>query len=185
MLVVITPPKSMRILTFAFISLFCIATPLLADTKESAVKAAFVYNFARFTEWPEESFSQSPNKFKLCLVGDGPNEQFSSTLIGKKIGERSIVIEIRSRLVDLKLCQIIFVSGTDHSLIPRVLAAVEFEPVLTIGAMTGFAEIGGIFNIIKVEGKMRFQANTQAIKRSGLKISARLLNLAQIVGAEK
>ncbi|MEE9396447.1 MAG: YfiR family protein [Methylococcales bacterium] len=174
----------MRIFTFAI--LFCIATPLLArDTNESTVKAAFVYNFARFTEWPEESFNQSSNKFILCLVGNEPNQQFSSSLIGKKIHDHSIVIEVRSRLIDLDLCQIIFISGTDYSLIPRVLAAIEFKPVLTIGDMTGFAEMGGIFNIIKIKGKMRFQANIEAIKRSRLRISSRLLKLAQIVGTDK
>lgn len=175
----------MRLLTLAFTLLLCIAPSLLArDTKESAVKAAFVYNFARFTEWPEESFRQSPNKFKLCLVGDKPNQQFFSNLMDKRIGERPIFIEIRSRLINLNLCQIIFISGSDRSLIPRILAAVEFEPVLTIAEMTGFAEIGGIFNIIKIDGKIRFQANTKAIKRSRLKISSRLLKLAQIVGSD-
>jgi hypothetical protein len=170
---------------FAFAIFFCLTTPLLAgDTSESAVKSAFVYNFARFTKWPEESFSQSPNEFKLCLVGEEPNEQFFSNLTDKRIAGRPIIIEIRSRLIDLNLCQIIFLSGTDHSLIPRVLAAVEFKPVLTIGEMTGFSEIGGIFTIINVDGRMRFQANIKSIKRSGLKISSRLLKLAKIVEAD-
>lgn len=150
--------------------------------EEYTIKSALILNFARFTDWPPEAFADLPDTLHICIVGDDAVVDAFAGIKGKHVGKRRLAVrKVRStrRLQD---CHLLFVSGSNRGRLPQIFAAIKGKPVLTIGEMADFAESGGIINLVKAGGKMRFKVNLKAARRAGLKISSRILKLATIVG---
>jgi hypothetical protein len=145
---------------------------------EYTIKSALILNFARFTDWPPEAFADSPDTLHICIVGDDAVVDAFTGIEGKHVGKRRLAVrKVRStrRLQD---CHLLFVTGSNRGRLPQIFAAVKGKPVLTIGEMADFAESGGIINLVKAGGKMRFKVNLDAARRAGLKISSQVLKLA-------
>jgi hypothetical protein len=157
-----------------------------ADTgEEYAVKAAFVLNFAKFTQWPEDSFA-SPDSFSLCVIGDNSVKRGFQTIDGKKAGNRSLHVNFLAEIDDLDRCNMLFVGGdVDRVSLLRIFASVKGEHVLTIGEMKNFASDGGVINFISKNKKLRFEINRETADQQKIKISSRLLNLAIIVNGNE
>ncbi len=150
--------------------------------EEYSVKAALAFNFARFTDWPSDNIVDSPKTFNICILGDNAVWEAFAGVEGKRVKGRRIVLKrVRSMRKSVD-CELLFISGSPRELLPKIFAAVEGKPVLTIGEMAGFIEAGGIINLIKTEKRIRFEVNLKAAQRAGLKISSRILKLATIVG---
>ena len=150
--------------------------------EEYSVKAALAFNFARFTDWPSDNIVDSPKTFNICILGDNAVLEAFAGVEGKCVKGRRIVLKrVRSMRKSVD-CELFFVSGSPRELLPKIFAAVEGKPVLTIGEMPGFTEAGGIINLVKTENRIRFEVNVKAAQKAGLKISSRILKLATIVG---
>lgn len=154
------------------------------DLPEYAVKAAFVYNFARFTEWPASAFAGSGSPLRLCVLGQDPFDGALDTIAGKKIRNRELVISYPIWAEEAQRCHILFISESVRERLPEIIALVNGFPILTIGDMPEVARSGGIIGLEKVENRIRFQVNLDAMERSGLRLSSRLLDLAIIVRNE-
>jgi len=149
---------------------------------EYIVKSALILNFARFTDWPPEAFADSPDILHICILGDDAVVDEFAGIKGKRVGERHLAVRKVSSTQRLQNCNLLFVCDSNRKRLPQFFEAVKGKSVLTIGEMAGFAESGGIINLVKVEGKIRFEVNLEAARRAGLKISSRILKLATIVG---
>jgi hypothetical protein len=145
---------------------------------EVAIRAAFVLNFARFTVWPTDAFIGDGAKLKLCVDKQAPGADRFSELEGKQAGERILTVQFHSRNTGMEGCHIIHVVDADRNSIQRTLAAVNGKPVLTIGETHGFVEMGGVINLVVMDGKLRFQIGREAAERVGLRLSSQLLKLA-------
>jgi hypothetical protein len=148
---------------------------------EYEVKAAFLYNFARFVEWPE-GLSGSP--FVIGVFGEDPfGSVLDQTVGGKRVGGSELVVRRFRSLESLEPCRILFVGAGEQGRFAQVVAALHGAPVLTIGESEGFLERGGMINL-RLEGqKVRFEINAGEAERAGLKISSQLLKLAiRVVG---
>jgi hypothetical protein len=150
-------------------------------SREYKVKAAFIYNFARFIEWPPEVFADSEAPFVVAVVGkdpfDGALEQVAS---GKKIGARRVEIRHFDSIDDIGPCQILFVPITDDDSEARTIRKIENGHVLSIGEGEAFTANGGTLRFFSEDNKIRFEVNTDAADRASLRISSKLLNLARI-----
>lgn len=149
--------------------------------EEYSVKAALVFNFVRFTDWPLDTFVDSPETFNICVVGDDAILEAFGDVAGKRVKGRSIVVKRVRRMQRSDTCNLLFISGSDRSILPKIFAAVEGKSVLTIGEMSGFTEAGGVINLVKTENRIKFEVNLKAAQQAGLKISSRILKLATIV----
>jgi YfiR/HmsC-like len=154
------------------------AQPTPAD--ENALKAAFVYNFAKFTDWPEELWSKT-TQLRVC-VSPG-NEGFSKAVMAldAKPPVRGKPVEMRplTRPEDAAGCQILVLTGRE-GLAPW-LRGVRNAPVLTVGEAEGFAAGGGVIGLFTEGDKLRFEINQEAAQRAGLKLSSQVLKLARLV----
>jgi hypothetical protein len=141
---------------------------------EYQVKAAFLYNFIRFVEWPPSAQS---GDLIVCMAGRNPlGPYFEGTVKGETTGGRPIVPRVI--LEPDADCKVVFVPrGATTS---AYLRAARGVPVLTIGEADDFLEAGGIINFYGDNGKVRFEISTQAAERSQLRLSSRLLRLARI-----
>jgi hypothetical protein len=151
-----------------------------ASASEYRIKAAFLYNFSRFTNWPNEN-TAAPAGFNLCVIGENPFGDALDSLSGKAVRNRPLVIHALEQAEDQESCHLVFIGGTEQARTAEILASLEDRPVLTASDSDGFTEQGGIIELKLVERKVRFEINVDAAERSGLVISSKLLNLATIV----
>lgn len=148
---------------------------------EYEIKAAFLYNFAKFVEWPAKYFSNASKAFRLCIADANLIDDAFATIRGAAVKGRELEIKEYRGIEDLESCHILFVTRSRDKDLAGIIAAATHNNVLTVGETKGFTQQGGIINFILVEKKVRFEINIDAAKRSGLKISSKLLSLAKIV----
>jgi len=149
---------------------------------EYRVKAAFLYNFAKFVEWPQGSFSSEQAPVQLCLVGRDPfGEVLDLTLEGRTVNGREVVVERNHDLATLGDCHIVFVGRSSGESLARVMQRVGGTGVLTVGESDAFYDLGGIIRFVVDEGKVRFDVNAGEAELASLKVSSQLLKLARMV----
>jgi uncharacterized protein DUF4154 len=148
------------------------------DVTEPSLKAAFVYNFAKFTEWPDDVLPAA-GSFSACVLDEGPvGEALERAVKGRQVSGRHVVVQ-RVRLGSpLRGCHLLFVSGLNEGQIGTVVAAVRGAAVLTISDVDDFSRLGGIAHVFVENGKMRFSLNLDLARRSRLQLSSKLLSLA-------
>ena len=144
------------------------------DIPEYRLKAAFIYNFAAFTEWPASVGSM----LNLCIVGTDPFGAEIDPLNGKKVGERSLAVQRKSTLESLKGCQIVFVAAPAIGQLPRVLELLRGQSVLTVADSSGALQQGVALNMGVAQGRVTFEANLAAARAMRLNLSSKLLRLA-------
>ncbi|MCC6694415.1 MAG: YfiR family protein [Candidatus Hydrogenedentes bacterium] len=153
-----------------------------APRGEYEVKAAFLYKFAGFVEWPAESFPEADTAFRIGILGEDPFKETLDEMAKKKtVLRRRIEIHRSGNAEDLKQCHIVFVSAANADKIGALSDFFDKTHTLTVGESKGFAENGGTINFVKEEDKIRFEINPESARKAGLKISSQLLDLARIV----
>ncbi len=155
------------------------------DASEYLIKAGFIYNFAKFVEWPSTAFSQPDSPIMIGVLGTDPFGSVLDRLVeDKKIGQRGFVVKRYKwgkDLKDLKECKILFVSASEKAHIDEIVQAVKGLPILMVGETPGFAERGGIIRFTLEDNRVRFEINVEAAHQADLNISSRLLTLAKII----
>lgn len=153
-------------------------------SREYAIKAAYLYQFARYVQWPASAFSSDTSPVVIGVLGTDPFgtvlDEISRT---KQIDGRAIVIRRFASLSDYTPCHILFV-GASISADQKIAAIQKLHrsPVLLVGEEPGFAEQGGTVNFYMEENRIRFEINAEVAKQQQLRISSKLLSLAKIVG---
>jgi hypothetical protein len=155
-----------------------------AARAEYEVKAAFLYNFAKFVRWPGD-LSEAP-RFVLAVLGDDPfGPVLDRTFAGKTILGRPVEVRRVASVADAVHAHLVFVSGSEQARLPRVLAGLADAPVLTVGDDADFADRGGMIAFRLRDDVIRFDVNLQRVERARLKMSSQLLRLAQRVIPER
>lgn len=149
--------------------------------EEYALKAALVLNFARFTEWPRSTFKGPDEPLNFCVLGDNVSKEDFDGIEGKTVGSRPVRVNVAKMLELDQSCHVVFITGVERTRLPRIMAALNGSPTLTIGEMTGFNDAGGMINFININGRLKFGVNLSNITKSELKLSSRLLKLAHAV----
>ncbi len=166
---------------FLFPIILLLPTGIFAQSSGSAeyqVKAAFIYNFAKFVEWPDESHD---NVLVLCVLGEGSFRDTLNTIKGKVIRGKRLQVKRVKSIQDLKDCNILFITSSEKYNISHHIYDLDGLSILTVGDTEGFAEQGVIINLYIENNKVRFKVNIEAARRANLKLSSRLLKLAKIV----
>jgi hypothetical protein len=157
-----------------------------AQSKEYQIKAAFLFNFAQFVDWPSAAFAETNTPFCIGILGDDPfGAALDQTVQGENVDNRRILIERSQNIEDLKNCQMIFVSRSEKRHIGEILTGLDSRPVLTVSEVEGFAQSGGGINFYLAGPKVRFEINPTATQSDGLKVSSQLLSLGKIVQTAK
>jgi hypothetical protein len=148
---------------------------------EYSIKAAFLYNFAKFAEWPPSVFDDASGPLVICVLGPDPFGSALDEIEGKGVGRRAISIRrVRSPL-EIGQCHIVFISNALAAEARTICGALGQAPVLTVSDIDGFAQTGGMIGLTTVDNRIRFQINLKAAENAGLKLSSQLLKLATIV----
>ncbi|MEW5979528.1 MAG: YfiR family protein [Acidobacteriota bacterium] len=153
-----------------------------AAIDEYQVKAAFLYNFAKFVEWPVGAFAQSKERIVIGLFRDDPfHGLLDEILRGKTAHGRAFQVRKVRDVKDIEGCHILFFPASSPGDVSRVAGSTGIGGILTVGEQEHFAEEGGMINFVMANNRVRFEINPDTIQRSGLKVSSRLLSLAHLV----
>lgn len=170
----------------AILSLACLllSGASLARAQESQpseyqLKAAFLYNFAKFVEWPPTVLPQNSSPFIIGILGENPfNDELKKSVVGKKILDHPISVVSFPNAKEATNCHILFICTSEKKRLPEIFQALGNANVLTVGETERFIESGGVINFTREGNKIRFEISDDAAKRAGLKISSKLLSLA-------
>lgn len=152
--------------------------PARAQVPDTQIKAAFLQNFAKYAEWPPGSFASGSAPLKLCIVGRDP---FGETLRPAPIAGHPVSVERGVAEDALKTCHIAYIADSEDRRLPRILALLRRQPVLTVSDIDGFVEAGGVIGLVMADDRIRFDINLGAANASQLRLSSLLLKLARSV----
>jgi hypothetical protein len=145
---------------------------------EFKVKAAFLFNFAKFTEWPTAKLGTADSFVIGCFSDPEFMEVLETTVAGKTMGSRPIVVKRVTVADDLRACHMLFVGRTNNDNAAALLARAKEMHVLTVGEIDGFTNRGGMIGFVPADGSVKFTINQQQAERAGLKLSSKLVGLA-------
>ena len=165
----------LAMLSFALVS-------LAAQSREAQIKAAFVFNFVQFTEWPAESFATTNSPLIIAVSGAPPVEQALKEIThGETMRGHPFEVRPVSSPVQAAQAHILFVASSESARWQEYRNVCDGRPVLTVSDMPGFARRGGMIELFTRENKLRLRANPETARRAHLQLSSRLLRLAEIV----
>lgn len=175
-----------RVLALALVALLSVSrqsTPQAATfADEYRIKAAFLFNFAKFVQWPPQAYQNDPEHQVFCVFGADPfGPVLDHTLAGKQVEGRSVVVRRVQDREELRRCQLVFVAAAEGELLPEILTSLGNSPVLLVGDDPDFVRDGGAISFVLRKGHVRFAINPKAAQQARLKIDAQLLDLAEIV----
>ena len=163
--------------------LSCVLPPAaFGQVEEYPVKAAFFYNFAKFVEWPAQAFRNPGDPISICVLGQNPfGHSLDDVVRGQVVHGRSFRVRQVSEIPAITPCQILFVRASERKRFQSEAANLKGAPTLTVGESRGFAAEGGIVNFKLEDGKVRFEINLDAAEQAQIRISSKLLSLADLV----
>ena len=150
---------------------------------ESEIKSAYIFNFAKFVEWPPKSLPKANSPITIGILGENPfGRSLEQTIQNKTVYEHPLFVGACPPLQPTN-CQILFISSSEKSRLPQIMKELKGSSVLTVADMDGFTEAGGVINFVREGTKIRFRINNDVAAKEGLKISSKLLSLAVRTGA--
>lgn len=152
-----------------------------SEFDEYAVKAAYLYNFAKFVEWPSEAFAGANAPLLICIAGENPFGEALDTITGKQVENRPVAVRHVPAATGLDKCHIVYVGRSEQGRFKSLLAKLARLPILTVGDIADFAQEGGMIGLVETEQRIRFNINLAAARQANLKLSSQLLKLATIV----
>ncbi len=158
------------------------ASGLAQSISEYQMKAAYVYNLAKFVQWPPEAFKNASDPIAICVLGQSPIlGTLNEAVNGETIEDRRLIVRQVSDLQEASNCHILFIGSSERKYSQPVLRDLKTTGILTVGETAGFAAKGGVVNFRRDANKVRIEINLSAAGLQKLRISPKLLSLAQIV----
>jgi hypothetical protein len=149
---------------------------------DTQVKAVFLFNFAKYVDWPATAFSNATAPITIGVIGTGSfDDSIQHVVEGKTINGRRFVIKHLAADSELAGCHILFISHSEASRMGPILDRAGALPILTVGEDEQFARNGGIINFVLKNGNVRLEIDLAAAKKAGLSISSKLLAVADVV----
>ena len=173
-----------RWLPFVACILVASASALPASpTSEYQVKAAYLFNFGQFVEWPVQAYDSPSAPFVIGVVGEDPfGKTLDEAIAGESLGGHPLVVKRFRNIEDISACNILFIGRSESARLDETLKAMKGRSVLTVTDITGAEQRGAIIVLVNDNNRIRMRINVAAAKASNLVISSKLLRPAEVVG---
>ena len=153
---------------------------------EYQVKAAFLFNFAQFAEWPARAFPKARAPLVIGILGEDPFGAYLDELVkDEKVGERPLSVRRCRAARDIAGCHILFISRSEAGRLDQIMRPLKGQGILTVSDADNFTREGGMIRLVTDNGKIRLRINVEAAKACGLTISSKIIRPATIVTADK
>ncbi len=150
--------------------------------QEYMVKLGYLYNFAKFVEWPLQDTLNSNTPITVCILGKNPFGPELVSIQNKTVQDRPIAVRQLQNKASFQACHILFIAKSERQRLPEILAKLDGLPVLTVSDIPGFAQAGGMVGLVEDNRRVVFEINLPKVQETELAMSAQLLKLATIVG---
>jgi hypothetical protein len=149
---------------------------------EYQVKAAYLFNFLKFVEWPDDPAADPHGKWVIGFIGDTPiGDELARLVNGKNVLGRDLLVKKFQAVDNLRACNILFISESEKKRLPSILTSLQGSSVLTVADMDNFIGLGGMIQFGVEEARVRVAIDVGATGRARLKVSSKLLSLARVV----
>ncbi len=173
-----------RVILFLRVSLFWLLAGGIVPAQqpqpsEYQLKSAYLFNFARFVEWPKAALATPTAPLVIGILGDNPfHEDLEKTIGNKTVESHPVVIQEFHSVAEVTNCHVLFICTSEKKNLPEIFQSLKGRSVLTVGETERFTEAGGMINFFMEGTKIRFQINKEAANAASLKISSKLMALA-------
>ena len=171
-------------IVFAVLAAVPICSAWPADSPESRLKVAFLYNFTKFATWLEPGFS-AQSTISVCVLGKDAVSADLETIKTKTAQGRPLSLAVLSAVNQAKNCNVLFIGQSEKNKVSDILKTLGDSNVLTVSDIGGFATAGGIIELVNEDGRITFDVNLDCARRVGLKLHAQLLKVARVVHNSK
>jgi len=166
---------------WALVAVPCLRAQSLKHT-DYDVKAAYLYNFGHFVEWPVNVAAAKNDSFTVCVLGQDPfGPVLDAALAGETIAGKRVAARRISTLQESGSCQILFLSSAEEARLNKIIEALNKQAVLTVSDMPQFSQRGGMIQFVLEGKRVRFEVNLAAVQHAGLTLSSELLKVATTV----
>jgi hypothetical protein len=170
-----------------------------AGSDENQVKAAFLYNFLKFVDWPDDKVVDNNETIVIGIIGEDPFGEALNLIKGKPVGDKKVVVkrlegfeelrktgekdkdELNRKIETLRKCHVLFICSSEKENVEDIINLVKNHNVLTVGDIKGFLKANGIINFLIEDKKVRFEINAVAAEKADIEIRSKLLRLAKRV----
>ena len=153
-----------------------------ASPTEYQLKAVFLFNFAQFVDWPQESFPEAQTPLVIGVLGEDPFGTYLDEIVGgETVNNRQLEIQRYRRVDEMKTCHILFISQSESKRLEQIVADLKGRSILTVSDSLGFTRYGGMIRFVTDKNKLRLRINLEAATAANLTISSKLLRPAEIV----
>jgi len=150
--------------------------------REFEVKATYLYNFARFVEWPTTAAAAKSDSFPICVLGQDPfGPALDAIVAGETIGGKAVLAKRVLKPQDAVSCRVLYISSSEETRLRAVLAGLDKAAVLTVSDIPQFSQRGGMIQFVQESNKIRFEVNLASAEDAGLTLSSELLKVAVLV----
>lgn len=178
----ISPRISQRRIFIGIVLQLLVAVAQAQSATEYQVKAAFLFNFAKFVEWSPDAFPSTDAPLQICVWGPDPfGRDFEQVVADKAVNGHRIEIVHPEGIPQARACHILFLTSPKKEQVQQTLQGLKGSSVLTVGDANSFAQLGGVIGFVLDDGRVRFEINQKAAEQAHLKLSARLLTVAKTV----
>jgi YfiR/HmsC-like len=155
----------------------CAATVWSAPASEYQVKAAFLFNFAKFVEWPPAAFDDANTPFVIGVLGQDPfGSYLDETVRGEFLNSRRLVIQRYRHVSEIKQCHLLFISSSESDHLDQIVSSLKYRKILTVTDAAGNGPV--MIRFVNEGNRIRFKIDLQAARTASLNISSKLLRLA-------
>lgn len=180
-----TQPQVLRAILWNMLALFVLVFQVVGHAQtvsEYQAKALYLYNFAKFVDWPVEAFPSSAAPLQMCVFKENPfGSDLEQIVEGKVIAGHAVMIVTVQNEDQARGCHIVFISRSQSKQLNQILGVLGHVSALTVGESKGFVQQGGIINFVVQDDRVQFEVNQKAAELVRLNISSRLLSLAKLV----
>jgi len=164
--------------------LACSVAYAATSASEDEVRAAFLFQLAQYVNWPTDGTRPADKPLRFCVLGqDQLTAKLEPAVKGKRIQGRNISVQRIGTANSLGVCDLAFVGYRSEKQIRAALHSSHFPAVLLVGEADGFAEMGGMVNLVILSGRVSFEINVAAAERAHLEFRSQLLRFARLVTA--
>lgn len=167
----------LTILAMLLCSQLLISGEAASQLTPAQIKAAYLYNFTKFTRWPASQPNHNPQPV-ICTYGVSQTNKAISALSGKPLGQQVISLLQPASEAEFQRCNVLYIDKKYHRKLDYMLDLVDTHAVLTISDDTDFIQHGGLIQFQELAGRLRFRINTQLLNQSQIKLSSKLLKVA-------
>lgn len=175
-----TNPRFRRILLGSLLaSLIAPSVSHAQENKEFLVKAAFIYNFVKFVEWPGAKAIAGQSNIDICVAGEGGMMSTGSVFQAASTGKLKLSLVAEANAASAAShCHVLFIDSSEEGRLATILAALKDSPVLTVSDIDGFIEKGGMIGFVNHNNKIKLEVNARSVTDAGMRVDAQLLEIA-------